>query len=67
MNERIKELLPKDRYRVHLEDTLRQDYVQALTHLYQPLIGVTAVSIYQTFLHEYGVQSKIGEPSTITH
>ncbi|MBO8156443.1 MAG: DnaD domain protein [Bacillaceae bacterium] len=64
MNERIMELLPKDRYRIYLEDSLRQDYVQALTHLYQPLIGVTAVTIYQTFINEYHVQSRIRESST---
>ncbi|SET78884.1 replicative DNA helicase loader DnaB [Salinibacillus kushneri] len=52
MNERIKNLLPNDCYSIQLQTPCHEDYVMALTHLYQPLIGLQAVSIYLTLLNE---------------
>ncbi|QHS22977.1 helicase DnaB [Virgibacillus sp. MSP4-1] len=52
MNDRIKSLLPNDRYYTKLQTSCHEDYVLALTHLYQPLIGIQAVSIYLTMVSE---------------
>lgn len=49
---RIGKLLPNDGFLVILNDTPPLDYVQSLTHLYQPLIGIQAISLFQTLLNE---------------
>ncbi|SHG84523.1 replication initiation and membrane attachment family protein [Ornithinibacillus halophilus] len=54
----IGKILPVDGYYVQLIDnTLPIDYEKSLTHLYQPLIGMQAVMLYQTLLHEIELQS----------
>ncbi|WP_163970191.1 replication initiation and membrane attachment family protein [Oceanobacillus halotolerans] len=52
----IGKILPIDGYRVSLKGTLPNDYSLSLTHLYQPLIGLHAVTLYQTLLHELQLQ-----------
>lgn len=52
MNERMKNLLPNDRYLLRMNDACKEDYVLALTHLYQPLIGLKAISLYLTLLND---------------
>jgi replication initiation and membrane attachment protein len=52
MNERMKHLLPNDRYTIQLYRPCKDDYCIALTHLYQPLIGLEAVSLYLTLLND---------------
>lgn len=38
-------------YRIPKE-TLPVDYAKSLTHLYQPLLGIKAIALYQTLLHD---------------
>jgi replication initiation and membrane attachment protein len=52
MNERMKYLLPNDRYNIQIQRPCKDDYCIALTHLYQPLIGIEAVSLYLTLLND---------------
>ncbi len=51
-------VLPVDGYRVQLITSLPTDYIQSLTHLYQPLLGIEAISLYQLLLHEIFIQSE---------
>ncbi|MEN2765597.1 replication initiation and membrane attachment family protein [Ornithinibacillus xuwenensis] len=61
----IGKILPVDGYSVALNGNLPVDYTKALTHLYQPLLGIKAIMLYQTLLHEIEFQR---EESTIqTH
>lgn len=48
----IGKLLPIDAYVVNEPDNLHASYTQSLTHLYQPLIGIYAVSLYYTLIHD---------------
>ncbi|RLL47897.1 chromosome replication initiation protein [Oceanobacillus piezotolerans] len=48
----IGQILPVDGYCVLLKQELPIDYAKSLTHLYQPLIGISSVMLYQTLLHE---------------
>jgi len=52
----IGKILPVDGYYVLLDGNLPVDYAKSLTHLYQPLIGMQAVTLYQTLLHETEMQ-----------
>ncbi|HLR52283.1 MAG TPA: DnaD domain protein [Candidatus Avamphibacillus sp.] len=54
----IGKLLPVDGYYVKLKENLPLDYSKSLTHLYQPLIGMQAIMLYYTLLHEIEMQSK---------
>ncbi|MGM8366264.1 replication initiation and membrane attachment family protein [Virgibacillus sp. W0181] len=60
----IGKILPVDGYYVLLRGNLPVDYASSLTHLYQPLIGMESVMLYQTLLHEITIQ---GETSIQTH
>jgi len=59
----IGKILPVDGYLVLLKEYLPVDYIKSLTHLYQPLIGIQAVSLYQTLLHDIDLQQD-GAPQT---
>lgn len=48
----VGKILPIDGYVVQLEEILSTDYLQSLTHLYQPLLGIEAISLYQLLFHE---------------
>lgn len=50
--------MPVDGYQVQLNVSLSNDYVQSLIHLYQPLIGIEAVNLYQTLLCEAHMMNK---------
>lgn len=50
--EHLGKILPVDGYRVTLTNSLPSDYLPALIHLYQPLIGMEAINLYQTLLCE---------------
>lgn len=52
----IGKLLPIDGYSIDLQGNLPVDYSKSLTHLYQPLLGMKAVMLYQTLLHEKDLQ-----------
>lgn len=49
-------MLPIEGYIVVQKGSLPEGYVKSLTHLYQPLIGLTAVMLYQTLLDEIELQ-----------
>lgn len=54
----IGKILPVEGYYVLLNDSLPVDYAKSLTHLYQPLIGIKAVMLYQTLLNEMDLQQE---------
>lgn len=54
----IGKILPIEGYRVLLKRSLPVEYTKSLTHLYQPLVGVTAVSLYQTLINELDFQEE---------
>lgn len=56
-------ILPVDGYYVELNQTLTTDYLHALIHLYQPLVGLEAIGLYQTLLLERDLQGN-GELQT---
>ncbi|WP_096269651.1 replication initiation and membrane attachment family protein [Paucisalibacillus globulus] len=55
----IGKILPVDGYTVVLHGNLPVDYSKSLTHLYQPLLGIRAVMLYQTLLHEIDLQKEV--------
>lgn len=48
----VGKILPVDGYHVRLKEKPPFDYLQSLTHLYQPLLGMEAVMLYQTLFNE---------------
>ncbi|MFD2627928.1 replication initiation and membrane attachment family protein [Oceanobacillus kapialis] len=54
----IGKILPIEGYYVVVKSPLPVDYAKSLTHLYQPLIGIQAVTLYLTLLHEVELQQK---------
>ncbi|WP_373893028.1 replication initiation and membrane attachment family protein [Virgibacillus natechei] len=54
----IGKILPVEGYYVVLKTYLPVDYGKSLTHLYQPLIGIQAVTLYQTLLHDMELQQE---------
>ncbi|WP_010532426.1 replication initiation and membrane attachment family protein [Lentibacillus jeotgali] len=52
----IGKILPIEGYRVLLKGSLPADYTKSLTHLYQPMIGIQAVSLYLTLINELDFQ-----------
>ena len=52
----IGKIMPVDGYKVLFSGTLHVDYTKSLTHLYQPLIGIKAVALYYTLIHELDLQ-----------
>lgn len=61
----IGKLLPIHGYIVSMQEPLHHGYERSLTHLYQPLIGIEAVSLFQTLLHEIPIQQ--GEEKQTHH
>lgn len=62
----IGKILPVEGYYVQLKNTPSLDFQKSLTHLYQPLIGMEAIMLYQTLLNEIDLQFQ--EQSTLqTH
>ncbi|BAC14113.1 replication initiation and membrane attachment family protein [Oceanobacillus iheyensis] len=59
----IGKILPIDGYYVMKKEHLPVDYAVSLTHLYQPLIGIYAVSLYHTLLHDSSIHAG-GSPQT---
>src|SRR5690625_887884 len=52
-------LLPIDGYKVKLPYNLTIDYTNSLIHLYQPLVGIDAISLYLTLLHDKELQEVV--------
>src|SRR5699024_10946976 len=51
-------ILPIDGYQVELNASLPADYLAALIHLYQPLVGINAIHFYQLLLQEEPLSKK---------
>lgn len=54
----IGKVLPVDGYYVSQKKSLPVDFEKAMTHLYQPLVGIEAVSLFMTLLHEIDLQNE---------
>lgn len=54
----VGKILPIDGYQVQLYRSLPTDYLASLTHLYQPLLGIEAISLYQLLLQEIEIQDE---------
>ncbi|MUV39355.1 Replication initiation and membrane attachment protein [Lentibacillus sp. JNUCC-1] len=52
----IGKLLPVDGYAVKLNATMPVNYTMALSHLYQPLIGIEATALYFTLAEDRHIQ-----------
>ncbi len=52
-------LLPIDGYEVKLPQGLSIYYTNSLVHLYQPLVGIDAISLYFTLTHDIQLQKMI--------
>lgn len=52
----VGKILPIDGYVVYLQRSLPVDYSASLTHLYQPLLGIEAISLYHLLLQEKEIQ-----------
>jgi replication initiation and membrane attachment protein len=63
-HQHIGKLLPIEGYKVSIRGNIMTTYAQSLTHLYQPLVGIHSVSLYQTLLNEYQIRR---EASPQTH
>ncbi|WP_424474786.1 replication initiation and membrane attachment family protein [Oceanobacillus kimchii] len=55
----IGKILPIDGYYVMKKEHLPVDYGVSLTQLYQPLIGIYAVSLYHTLLHDSNIHAHV--------
>jgi len=53
----VGKILPIEGYYVQLKGIPPINYAFSLTHLYQPLIGIEAIILYQTLLHEIEIQA----------
>ncbi|MCT2537197.1 DnaD domain protein [Aquibacillus koreensis] len=60
----IGKLLPIEGYTVVYEGDISSTYFHSLTHLYQPLIGIQAIALYQTLLNESLWSSDWDNPQT---
>ncbi|WP_163539714.1 DnaD domain protein [Gracilibacillus sp. YIM 98692] len=53
----IGKILPAELYIVELAEEMQVSFTNALTHLYQPLIGLDALALYQTLYTEFIVNN----------
>ncbi|MEC0303870.1 replication initiation and membrane attachment family protein [Terribacillus saccharophilus] len=63
-SQHIGKLLPADGYQLRMRAVLPEAYSAALTHLYQPLLGIRAVTLYQTLVNDYFLHHGTCEPQT---
>src|SRR5690625_2167042 len=56
--EHLGKILPIDGYQVLLQGSLPTDYLASLTHLYQPLLGIEAISLYHLLIQEKEMQDQ---------
>lgn len=54
----VGKILPQEGYIAQIDGDLSADYTTSLSHLYQPLIGPSAVMLYQTLIHEAELQDQ---------
>ena len=53
----MRTILPADTYKVHCKGIILEDKKRVLTLLYQPIIGIDAVSLYLTLLNDFNNNS----------
>lgn len=53
----VGKILPVDGYRVHVLESFPIDYDESLIHLYQPLIGIEATSLYEVLYKESALKN----------
>ncbi|QXE00672.1 replication initiation and membrane attachment family protein [Terribacillus sp. DMT04] len=63
-SQHIGKLLPADGYQIRMKRSLHDGYSVALTHLYQPLLGLRAVTLYQTMVNDYVMHGGMYAPKT---
>lgn len=63
-SQHIGKLLPADGYQLRMKAVLPETYSASLTHLYQPLMGIRAVTLYQTLVNDYFLHHGTCEPQT---
>lgn len=61
----IGKILPIDGYDVVRDEQPPIDFNAALTHFYQPLVGIQAISLYYTLFYETGYEQKIQTHHTL--
>lgn len=55
--QQMSDILPIDGYRVQRRMALSLDDIASLTHLYQPLVGIEAISLYHLLLQESYIET----------
>src|SRR5690625_319031 len=60
----VGKILPVEGYFVRVKEKPSFDYLKSLTHLYQPLLGMEAIMLYQTLLNEVDLHD---ESTSQTH
>ncbi|WP_053218949.1 replication initiation and membrane attachment family protein [Virgibacillus senegalensis] len=63
-HQHIGKLLPIDGFAIKINAPLSMDCLHSLTHLYQPLVGSDAISLYQTLLSECQLRNNKQELQT---
>lgn len=61
----MRTILPADIYKVYKKGIILEDKKQVLTLLYQPIIGIDAISLYLTLLNDINVN--LVESDNLTH
>ena len=61
----MRTILPADSYKVYNRGIIGEDKKRVLTTLYQPIIGISAVSLYLTFLND--LNKGENESDILTH
>ena len=61
----MRTILPADIYKVYKKGIILEDKKQVLTLLYQPIIGIDAVSLYLTLLND--INNNLVESDNLTH
>jgi len=61
----MRTILPADIYKVYRKGIILEDKKKVLTLLYQPIIGIDAVSLYLTLLND--INSNLVESDNLTH
>ena len=61
----MRTILPADIYKVYRKGIILEDKKQILTLLYQPIIGIDAISLYLTLLND--INNNLVESDNLTH
>ena len=61
----MRTILPADIYKVYKKGIILEDKKKVLTILYQPIIGIDAISLYLTLIND--INSNLSESDNLTH